>query len=167
MQNNLFAPPRAVVEEASYVGDVRKPSSVWLMQVLASLMLFLVARGLVELIRRAAAIDVFLPRNLHVLALDLFMLFDLLATLVGSQFRWPYARWSGLLFVAVVCAMLSYFLMIVNPPMRVVWSGGPFGADAWAATGLTVGALAVGTGLCRWFGFAASSRAWFRAPAVR
>ena len=164
MQNNLFAPPRAVLEDASPVDAMHKPISVWVMQLLAALVLLFVARGVVSLVWRVAGLDVFLPRNLHVLALDLFMLFDLLATLVGSQFRWPYARWSGVLFVTVICAMLSYFLMMVNPPMRAVWSGGPFGPDAWAATGLTVGALAVGTALCHWFGFTAKSRAWFRAP---
>ena len=167
MQNNLYAPPRAVVEDASPIGDMRKPGSVWLMQALAALVLVLVARGLAELIRHLTGDDAFMPRRLHVLAYDLFMLFDLVATLAGSQFRRPYARWSGVLFVAVICAMLSYFFMAVYPPMRIAWSGGPFGPDAWVAAGLTVGVLAVGTLLCRWYGFTASSRAWFRASLVR
>jgi uncharacterized membrane protein YqaE (UPF0057 family) len=167
MHNNLFAPPRAVLEDASAVDGMRKPTSVWTMQLLAAVMLLFVARGFVVMVWRHSGFDVFLPRNLRVLALDLFLLFDLFATLAGSQFRWPYARWSGLLFVALICAMLSYFFLVVYPPVGVVLRGGPFGADAWAAIGLTVGVLAVAAVFCRWFGFAASSRAWFRAPVVR
>ena len=159
MQSNPFSPPGSVPADLDD-DKARKPVGVWLVQVFALPMTYLVLQGLVNcfevLVAPGGVIRVHL---LVTIALDVVVLVTLAVTMAGSEFRWRYARWSGQLLVLLFCLFLGYFLLFVDRPNRPA-------SGAMVDVVLASSSLIVGVLLCRGYAFSAKARAWFRASSI-
>ncbi len=167
MQSNPFAPPNAFVEDDASVRPA-KPMSIWLLQIFAILVgaLFVVGLtvGVVSALTSGHATS---GRLAFGVAVRLGMLVGIFYAVKGAQRGVGYGRWLGLLFIAILFAMMGYvgWNMLEEPA--------PSGMDAAGATGYKAGqAVAIVAILLlvafwfRSFGFSPRARSYFRPRAV-
>lgn len=162
MLDNLFAPPKSTVVDG-LVGRVRKPLAVWLVQLLMLAILVPVIRGFVVVIALLGEDAERAPLlAAAIAAVDVFVLFVVLAALFGSEFRKPFARLLGPLLVIGASTLWAYFWLIIDPPVRAIVASPTRQRDESIGLAFTVALLLVGALLCLAYVFGARVRAWFR-----
>jgi hypothetical protein len=163
MQPNPFAPPRSFVDDAPLDRVLRKPTYVWLLQLLAGaigvLFLGVCVRLTLNVIGRpdfgwAAAFQHY--------SLDIGTLAWASLAVVGSQHRSAYGRRLGL---ALIGALLAIDIVIVYIGLGAVAREARTHHAAFEVDRamLLIAILSIGliVLLFQYFGYSAGSRAWF------
>ena len=169
MQNNLFAPPRAIVADVNAPApELAKPKAVWLLQGVAVLLIV----GLAVAALGCVAIAFWheshpgWPFALVSCAIDGLLLFGVVLVLAGSKRRHPLGRRLGLILIALLilsttawAAIDVWFILFFR---STISRGGPYGVAELVLQ------LAVVVALVWWFrmfGYSPQALAWFGLPA--